>query len=224
MSYYDYSYGIPEDMLEMIEIMGAVFLGVFAVIGVFGLVMYILRSMALHTIAKRRGLKNAWLAWIPVGQEWIIGSVSDQYQYLTKGKLQNRRKILLGLQLAAVLIGSVFSVINLAGSLIGILNNYGYAWEYSGMMMTGLGVVGLNFLSSGLRIAAFVFRQMSMYDLYKSCNPKNCVVFLVLGIFFAVTEPFFLMSCRYRDDGMPPRKRDYEEPAFTDEEKPFDMT
>ena len=224
MGYYEYYNSIPEDVLEMAEIMGTVFLGVFAVIGVFGLVMYILRSLALHTIANRRGLKNAWLAWVPVGQEWIIGSVSDQYQYLTKGKIQNRRKILLVLQLAAVLISTVFSIINLAGSLVGMLNNYGYAWEYSGMVMNGLGIAGLNFLSSGLSIAAVVFRQMSLYDLYKSCNPKNCVVFLVLGIFFGVTEPFFLMSCRHRDDGMPPRKRVYEEPAFADEEKPFDLT
>ena len=222
--YYDRNYfsDIPEEMLEVMKIAGAVFVGVLTVAAAFGLVMYILRSLALHTIAKRRGLQNAWLAWIPVGQEWIIGSVSDQYQYLTKGKIQNRRKILLGLQLAATVIGTVYSVFSASQAIGELMYEFGYGNGYGMFFLPSAGLLSL--CSTAIGIAAYVFRQMSMYDLYKSCNPKNCVVFLVLGIFFAVTEPFFLMSCRYRDDGMPPRKREYEEPAFRDEEKPFDMT
>ena len=45
-----------------------------------------------------------------------------------------------------------------------------------------------------------------MYDLYTSCSPQNNVLFLVLSIFFTVTEPFFLFFLRKKDGGMPPRR------------------
>lgn len=196
-------------MEEMLEVVGAVFLGVFAVAGVFALVMYILRSLALYTIAKRRGLNNPWLAWIPVGKEWVVGSVSDQYQYVTQGKIQNRRKILLGLALASFGVGVVNGIITMTHTVAVVTDSFGIYTGSAGMgdllVPAALGSL-ISMASSVVGITAFVFRQMSMYDLYKSCNPKNGVVFLVLGIVFPFTEPFFLMSCRYREDGMPPRK------------------
>ena len=53
-----------------------------------------------------------------------------------------------------------------------------------------------------LGITVLVFYHMSNYDLYRSCNPKNAVTFLVLGIIFPITQPFFYLSCRKKDLGM----------------------
>lgn len=170
--------------------------------------LYVVRAIALNTIARRRGLNRPWLSWVPVGQEWIIGSLSDQYQYLTKGKNQSRRKILLALQLAAVIIGAVSlgaRVDRLMDQLALIERNINgaHAAEVLGAF-AGFAVIGA--LSSLVGIAAYVFRQMSMYDVYRSSNPKNAVLFLVLGILFGITEPFFLIYIRNRDEGMPPRR------------------
>ncbi|HQA08107.1 MAG TPA: hypothetical protein PLM20_08240 [Syntrophomonadaceae bacterium] len=40
-----------------------------------GLVFYILFSLGLYTMAKRRDLPNAWLAWIPFAQIYTMGEV-----------------------------------------------------------------------------------------------------------------------------------------------------
>ena len=56
---------------------------------------YALTALALYAIAKRRGLKNPWLAWIPVADCWLLGSLSDQYRYVVKGEHRSKRKILL---------------------------------------------------------------------------------------------------------------------------------
>ena len=56
---------------------------------------YVLTALALYTIARRRGLKNPWLAWIPVADCWLLGSLSDQYRYVVKGEHKSKRKILL---------------------------------------------------------------------------------------------------------------------------------
>ena len=77
--------------------------------------------------------------------------------------------------------------------------------------MTGSMLLGV--LSFGVGVAAFVFRQISMYDLYRSCDPRNAIPYLVLGILFSVLEPVFLMILRNRDEGMPPRKTADEAPV-----------
>lgn len=215
---FHYGYYGNQDMFEefmpMFAILGSVIL-VAAIVGLLArLVIWVFRSLALYTIGRRRGLKNPWLAWVPVGQEWIIGSVSDQYQYLTQGKNQNRRKILLILKLAAVVIGLVAGVVGIFNVMRPIAMYGGYSGEETiRMMMPMTGSMLLSVVSAGIGIVAFVFRQISMYDLYRSCEPKNAIPYLVFGILFGVLEPVFLMILRNRDEGMPPRKTAPEEPA-----------
>lgn len=63
-----------------------------------GLVQYILTSLALYTIADRRGIKNPWLAWLPVAYYWLLGSIADNYDE-THGINRSWRKTLLILAL-----------------------------------------------------------------------------------------------------------------------------
>mgnify|MGYP000871341546 CR=1 FL=1 len=57
-----------------------------------------------------------------------------------------------------------------------------------------------------LAIAYAVIYYMALYDIFRSLDPNNCVLFLVLSIVFSVTEPFFLFFNRNKDGGMPPRR------------------
>ena len=50
---------------------------VMAVAGLVALVLYIFQSVALYSMAKNRGIANPWLAWLPIGNHWIAGSLSD---------------------------------------------------------------------------------------------------------------------------------------------------
>ena len=87
---------------------------------------YVLTSLALYTIAQRRCIKNAWLSWIPVVNCWIIGSLSDQYRYVVKGEVKNKRKTLLILNIIsavitlAMIVVMIIMFVNLAnGAIIG---------------------------------------------------------------------------------------------------------
>ena len=62
-----------------------------------GIASYVLTSLALYTLASRRGIRKAWLSWVPVLNVWIVGSLSDQYRYVVKGQVKSKRKILLTL-------------------------------------------------------------------------------------------------------------------------------
>lgn len=203
-------------LMPFVSTLIAVYLVIIAVALLLGVVLHVIRALSLQTIAKRRGIGNAWLSWLPVGQEWIIGSLSDQYKYLTVGKNQSRRKVLLWLNLAAMLIGFVGTGVSAIQAIEGISQmSYTGFTEESAIMVVVPAVISMvvSVVSLVIGITAYVFRQMSMYDLYKSCDSKNAVVFLVFGILFGITEPFFLLACRNKDGGMPPRKPAGAEPV-----------
>lgn len=180
--------------------------------GIFGIAAYVLSSLALYTLAQRRGLNRPWMAWIPVINCWILGSLSDQYRYVVKGEIRSRRKVLLvlnvlmnvmGLAMAAV--GGAMAV-NLLGSA---MNGSDFQGVMDGLLGPLVGIVGMCLPLAGISIAYTVIRYMALYDLYRSMDPVNCVLFTVLSILFGVTEPFFLFFSRNKDLGMPPRRQEY---------------
>lgn len=204
---YPYTYGYVSGFDDGSALLGGVagfflvfiiliYLGLF----VFYILSYILTGLGLHTIAKRRGLRHAWLSWLPCfGTIWILGSISDQYQYMIKGKTRHRRKTLLGLEIAcfAVIIPAyallVGSTIGLAGSEMGNGTLAG-----AGFALALLGYVAFIVMAIILSVLYYI----SLYDLYASCSPSDAAVYVVLSILLSVTMPFLLFSCRKKDLGM----------------------
>lgn len=186
-----------------------------------GIATYVLTGLALYALAQRRGIRNAWLSWVPVINCWILGSLSDQYRYVVKGEVKNKRKPLLILNIitwvisAAMVIVAVVMVIGIVGASMG--GGISEAAMIEMVMGPVLGILGLCLPLIGVGIATAVIRYMALYDVYTSCTPQNNVVFLVLSILFSVTEPFFLFFTREKDEGMPPRKT---EPVYTHQQDP----
>ena len=181
---------------EMLIILG-VFLVVLGVLLVCCLVGWILRSMSLYSIAKRRGIRNAWLAWIPIGSNWILGSVADQYQHLVQGKVTSRRKVMLILGAVSVVLSTVVFGFSFAQALA----EAGVLPEEQAVTAALVSAVP-SMLGSVVGIVTLVFYHICNYDLYRSCRPDGAVAFLVLGIIFGVCEPFFYLACRKKDLGM----------------------
>ena len=178
-------------------------------VSAFGIAAYVLRSIGLYSIAKRRGINHPWMAWVPVVDMWLLGCISDQFQYVVKGKNKNKRKWLLGLNIAMWVVYIVFFVffgIMMFDVVSGAMGGMSEDQLLAGLMGPMMGMLGSMIPYMGLAIAVMVVRYIAMYDLYTSCNPQNNVLFLVLSIFFSVTEPFFIFFNRKKDGGMPPRR------------------
>lgn len=196
-----------------------------------GLIVYILQALALYTIAKRREIKKPWLAWIPMVNVWILGSVSDQYQYVVKHQVKNKRKVLLGLNIAmavtsfivlTVVVGMFFSLLFSAMDISELFTTF--SEETMEILASNLiYYVGTNYgllillsilaiLLSVLTIIQAVFFLMALYDVYRSCDPKNCTLYFVLSLFGNVAVEgaysIFLILCKDKDLGMPPRKEE----------------
>ena len=166
--------------------------------------MYIFQSMGLYTIAKRRGIHHPGLAWVPVANMWILGSISDQYQYVVKRKIRNRRKVLLGLLIATYVLVTIAAVGMIVGITSGVFDTMDTAPAPA--IFGTVAIVLIYLVGWVLAVVAMVFMYIAYYDLFASCNPSNAVLFLVLSIFFNFLLPVFVFICRKKDEGMPPRR------------------
>ena len=205
---YEFSY-IAEDLLDT-GILSALISGIPS--GMMGIATYVLTSLALYTLAQRRGLNRPWLAWIPVVNCWILGSLSDQYRYVVKGEIRSKRKLLLILKTLAAALGVAMSIVcgvmavNIISGFLRGSANPGTIMEM--VLGSAAGILGLCLPLAAVAIATAVIRYMALYDIYCSMDPANCVLFTVLSILFGITEPFFLFFNRNKDLGMPPRRQE----------------
>ena len=162
---------------------------------------YVLTAAAVYVIARRRGLRKPWLAWVPVFNLWLLGSLSDQYQYVVRRRNTHRRVVLLVLNLLKPVLA--------AGTLwfgMIILQQISYGVDLSSIWDLWLGLFGFGVPLMVVSVAAMVIRYIALYDVFKSLDPDNAVLFVVLSIFVGITEPFLLFFNRDKEKGMPPRK------------------
>jgi len=187
-----------------------------AISGAFMILIYVLNARGLYVIAQRRGIKRPWLAWIPVGNYWLVGSISDNARLLKKGVVEKRRLLVLLLLGIPTAIGIVASVISMQEMLAlfhhpdqmtleemlleleSVSNYYGIDSSAS----TEIALLAL--VLAAAEITGMVFYYMSLYELYASCRPRQRTVFLVLSIFLSL-QPFFIFACRKYDEGMQPQ-------------------
>ena len=189
----------PEAIGIMAVLLILYFLGL-----IFVIISYMLSSSGLYTIAKRRGIRCPWLAWIPVASTWMMGSISDHYQYVAKGKVTHRRKVLLGLNIVIAVLPIVLFACDVIITIVDMNTP-------DVMMELPLWSVVIMWFAMMISIVILcVFTYLALYDLYNSCNPDNAVVFLLLSIFISATQPFFVFSCRKKELGMPPRRQLHE--------------
>lgn len=208
------------------------------------LAIYVLTAVALYTMAKRRGILRPWLAWIPVASIYLFGCVSDQYRSLALGQTKSRRKVLLGLEipLRILSVGVVCLAFSMLSSMLSMgldvftdpdslaMMDEALVMEIAMSLMgqaAGLLLLALPMLVIGIIYTVFYYIVLS--DIFKSCDPANATVYLVLSIAVGIganmlfslptaTLPaVFLMVCRNKDYGMPiPRQAQpvYEVPQW----------
>ena len=204
--YYDFAY-VLEEYLDS----GAFLVNLItnSISSLWGIAMYVLTSLGFYTIAKRRGISKAWLAWVPVVNCWLIGCISDQYRYVVKGEVKSKRKSLLTLTIVQTVLGLVFLgalTVTIISGVNSSMSGISASRIMERIMIPAIVTLGLLLPMAGVGIAKTILSYMAMYDLYSSCVPENNVLFLVLSIVFPVTKPFFVFFNRNNDKGMPPRR------------------
>jgi hypothetical protein len=130
------------------------FLGIIAVLVCLALVMYVLAAVGLYRIANARSHNLAILAWVPVGNMWLMGDLCGSFKFGEK-VLNNGGAYMLGLSLAQIacgfipLIGGIVSLVCMIAVII-LIGKFLNIWHESplcyilaifsffGLFLTGL--------------------------------------------------------------------------------------
>jgi ABC-type multidrug transport system permease subunit len=147
---------------------------------------------------------------------WLLGCIADQYRSVARGEVKNRRKVLLGTQIATMVISALvlalcivilFSILSVGLSNLENMDEIAAAEMVSSLLVPMVGMLLLCLPLLVLAIVHTVFYYIALHDLFSSCDPRNATLYLVLSIFIQITLPIFLMICRNQDDGMPARQQ-----------------
>ena len=167
----------------------------------FAVVAYILTGKSLSAIARRRGIEKPWLAWVPVGCDWLLGCISDQYRYVTFGEESNRRGKLLKTNIVLLVIAAVVLIFS---GVMCVMAAFGVSDD--AVLVMALFMMALAYGMIPVAVVYSINYYKSMFDLFRSCDPDKSLVFLLVSIFASFPLPFFLYSCRNKDLGVPPRR------------------
>lgn len=189
---------MSEMQLGVTLIYGTLYFFMFAAI----IAMYVLNSLALQKIANRRQIKNAWLAWIPIGTEWILGSIADEYES-HQGLNPKWKKRLVGFSVgmyictfvlyAAFIIGIVLMIINLR------------ELDEVSLFTFLIAVFFVCLLVEAIAIVYTVFYYICLYKLFKSTDQKNAVLYIVLCILVPFGLTISLTICKNKGYSIPPQ-------------------
>lgn len=138
---------------------------------IIGIVCYVFMAIGLYSMAKNRKLDHAWLAWIPIAQSYVIGSLINDD--VSIGSLHiPYAKIFLPL--------STFGI----ALLIGILG-----------IIPGLGA----FLGVIISLAFAFYQCTALFWLFSIYSKTHRVLFLVLSILFTFLGPIFIFIIRKKE-------------------------
>ncbi len=176
------------------------FLMIFAVLGVFmavaGLCIadYVLSSLGLYRLAKRRGVSKPWIAWIPIANSWTVGAVTDDYELRCgfKRKWRMVLPVLTGIVLVAALLYNIF----ISGSFAGIMSNYQYMYgqldNVVGIVVSLYALLIVMLMSTTVLMACQV---VCLFKIYESTVPERAVKYLLLSLLVPLAEAICLFKC-----------------------------
>ena len=170
---------------------------------------YVFTALALYTIAKRREIRNPWMAWVPLLNVWILGSISDQYRYVVKNEVRSKRKVLLTVSILQF-VATTAAIVKVIASVVMAVTGMAQSIHETELIRLILSSLAFFIPVAILAILSLVFRILALYDVFTSCDPANNILYLILSLIpyiSTVTQPLFLFLCREKDGGMPPRRQ-----------------
>ena len=174
-------------------------LGIYLVMGALAFASYILTSLSLYTIGSRRLIKNSWLSWLPIGREWVLGSIADEYDG-KNGVNHKWRKILLTLDIIGYfgiilvfIVYIVMAVLAITGTTIA---GFDFARPSAtvGFASAIIAVILAYIASFACLMAVQILSYICYFKLYESTVPKKAVKYLLISLLV----PFGMPICLYK--------------------------
>lgn len=191
--------GLPE---EVVSFFFTFFIGAIAVSAVIGIAIYLLESISVYKMAKSAEIKNPWLVFIPVANDWVFGTLAEKYKK-KNGTKSARFGIILPvlegivfIESIALTIFTVISVKEITGYALDAVNTS--AEMAPEQFMSLIPVIILYFALMAVAIAYAVVFFIALWRVYSSFDKSNATLYIVLSVIFTISVPIILFIIRNR--------------------------
>lgn len=191
--------GLPE---EAVSFFFTFFIGAIAVSAVIGIAIYLLESISVYKMAKSAEIKNPWLAFIPVANDWVFGTLAEKYKK-KNGTKSARFGIILPvlegivfIESIALTIFTVISVKEITGYALDAVNTS--AEMAPEQFMSLIPVIILYFALMAVAFAYAVVFFIALWRVYSSFDKSNATLYIVLSVIFTISVPIILFIIRNR--------------------------
>ena len=191
--------GLPE---EVVSFFFTFFVGAVAVSAVIGIAIYLLESISVYKMAKSAEIKNPWLAFVPVANDWVFGTLAEKYKK-KNGTKSARFGIILPvlegivlIEAIALTIFTVISVKEITGYALDAVNTS--AEMAPEQFMSLIPVIILYFALMAVAIAYAVVFFIALWRVYSSFDKSNATLYIVLSVIFTISVPIILFIIRNR--------------------------
>lgn len=178
---------------------------------------YVFVSLGGQRMARKAGMANPWMFWIPCANVYAMGNLADTQASLCEGKNTTYRKKMLAWSIvvacAAIPWAIAYTVFMVAAAANGLLDENGVLITLDGASLEPLIgptlfllAVSLAFLV--LYIVYLVIYYKTLYRIFKLYAPNGAAGLVVLSVFVGVAIPAVFLKLSEREPVLPPRGED----------------
>ena len=152
-----------------------VFTGIFGV----GIAQYVMQSVAMYAIAVRKGVKHAYLAWLPIGESYVAGRIVDECdeRYGTK---KIWAKTLLTLALVGGVCFVVTYVVFFAFLIVTAVSQNG---NLDTLPLVPFVTLYVLLIAAALLMSAWsLLRMICTYKIYEIIVPEKAIKYMILSV------------------------------------------
>ncbi len=171
--------------------LGLLVIGIYLFVIAIGLADYIIGSLSMMRIARKRGVSNSWLAWIPIASEWVFGSVVDDFDS-EKGSKRKFRVILLTLALVVLALAVLMMIVIIAQAIMLSFGNTILTDEDEIVLGISLytAILPLAFVSSAYEVLYII----CLHKLHENIYPEKSVKYTVISFLVPLGRSICLLK------------------------------
>lgn len=144
----------------------------FSFSSLISLVLYVLGSIGLYSMARNTGVRNPWFAWIPIARDFLLGSLADRYNSTA---MRKNTSLHLWLTILSGIQTPLFYFLVIIAIVLSPL--------FYNVPILLLALLLFLFLASLVGIAYKVFYLLSFYYVTMDYEPSRAVLYTVLAFF-----------------------------------------
>lgn len=166
---------LPSDLGMAFGSMAGILAVVYLVVFLFSIASYIMQSIAFMKMAKKVGVAHSWLAFIPIGNVYILGRIADA----GKAKHTNTRRMMISTALFFVVYVLLIALVVAAALSAPMADEFPMQFVLPMLLMV------LVFFAIVICLA--VFEYIAIYHICDNFGGDNGVAYFVgvlLGTFF----------------------------------------